>query len=107
MAVRATNTDESVRGAGLPACRRLSSRRAERSSAAARKGRPHNAFSMERRFRYTADITLEGQTIAFCGLPFRKNCSVLEQARRRRCQATTAPMPHRSSGQKAGSGVSV
>jgi len=30
MALRATNTEESVRGGGLPACRRLSSRRAER-----------------------------------------------------------------------------
>ena len=30
MALRATNSDEGVRGAGLPACRRLSSRRAER-----------------------------------------------------------------------------
>jgi len=30
MALRATNSDEGVRGAGLAACRRLSSRRAER-----------------------------------------------------------------------------
>jgi len=55
MALRATNSDGGVCGAGLPACRRLSSRRAERSSAApcdarGRPGRagPTNASSMER-----------------------------------------------------------
>ena len=42
MALQATNSDEGVRGAGLPACRRLSSRRAERKLG--------GAFSMERRF---------------------------------------------------------
>jgi len=50
MALRAANSDESVRGAGLPACRRLSSRRAGRKLGGGQGGAgPTNAFSMERK----------------------------------------------------------
>jgi len=55
MALLATNSDGGVCGAGLPACRRLSSRRAERKLGGGPEGTPH-----ERVFN-GASVTLEIQ----------------------------------------------